>query len=43
MQRQNSLMRKAIDYSNLYDWVLKVNADMAEKLREKDQAFKDKK
>lgn len=43
MRRVNSLMRRTIDYSNLYDWILKVNKDMAEKLAEKDQADQGKK
>lgn len=36
-------MRKAVDYSGLMYWQFLINALDAEKLREKDNAFKDKK
>lgn len=43
MRRVNKAMRKAVDYSGLMYWQFLINALDAEKLREKDNAFKDKK
>lgn len=43
MRRVNKVMRKSVDYSGLMYWQFLINALDAEKLREKDQAEKEKK
>lgn len=43
MRRVNKSMRKAVDYAGLMYWNFIISALDAEKLREKDNAFKDKK